>query len=424
MASSAASTVTAYLPEGTAPRATPEAVAALARRSAWFSLFSLPNAASPSTGVPLTPFTSPLFIAFQVSEALHRFEVQELPPSAECGLRLRQAYGADDVARVEMQMTPMPNNFQAGAGRTPWSTVLLPVLSQRFAPLAGHFQFLDFENSGFGAVGAGRVMPTTGGNAPRLAAVLEVEEPTGRLAGLGGMGVVSGDIEPPAGFAFNVLFRIDDPEGHLTATQPPPPLVDAADPTPSTAEGPGTAFLPFLAEPDPTRPMTITRVNGRYLSVRFSEQLRLVDLAFSVGPQLGSRTRLGPVVGRHEATWMLDLENAGRVIPAWSESEEFSFFDASGQSIGGLRADTVEGRVVPGAVTQVAGFAVPREGTGQFRDPIGTISINGAWNPRTGAISTCYMVRLTAADAVWKVLAPGPIQEFSTCQYATKRSSA
>lgn len=387
---------------------TPAETEALVKSGAYFSLFSLPNPASPSTGVSLTPFTPALFVAFTVSEALHRFEVEEIPPEAQCGFRIRQAYGSADVARVNMRMTPMPNNFQPGPGRIPWPTVLLPFLSQRFTPLDGHFNFLDAATSGFSAIGAGRVVPTPG-NSPRLAAVLEVQEPTGRLSGFSGMGIVNGEIAPPSGFAFNVLFRIDDPEGRLRTQQPLPPLLDPSDPTPSSTGSSGTSFLPLLSESDPDRPLRVAWTSdGRYLAVHLAERLRLVHLGFAINPHLRSETRVGALVGRHTTTLLVDLQVEAQVYPAFSREDRFDFFDAQGQTLGSLTTRTIEARLIPqeqaGGLVEFGGFAEPISGTGQFQNPLGMVSLNGAFDPRTGAVSALYMLRLTANDAIFKSL--------------------
>lgn len=400
---------------GTAPVPTPAAATALRRRSAFFSLFSLPTASSPSTGALLSPYTPQLFTSFAVSEGLHRFEVAELAPKADCGLRIEQRYTPADAARVALRMTPMPNNYQAAPGRVPWTTVLLPFLSQRFVPLEGSFGFLDPAGSGFGAAGAGRVVPAGGRARPTLAAVLDPERPTGRLAGLPGVGVVNGDIAPPAGFAFNVLFRFDDPEGRLVAKVSPEPLAEPADPTPDGPGQDGTSFLPFLSEPMPGEPLRIRWAQDRErVEVRILERLRLVALALSVSPP-GLRTvlRPGPAVGIHRATLLVDPGAGEGVLPAYSRGDRFSFFDSGGRSIGGFTADTLEARVFPpapgsGAPFRIGGFARPRDGTGQFRNPIGMVSINGAFDPTSGAVSTLYMVRLSAPDAVFKVVARRP----------------
>jgi hypothetical protein len=389
--------------------------AALRRRGAFFSLFSLPSPSSPTTGVTLTPFTPQLFSGFAVNEGLHRFEVAELPPHPDCGLRVEQRYDPEVVARVAMRMTPMPNNYQPGLDRLAWPTVLLPFISQRFVPLDGSFAFVDRAASGFGAAGAGRVVPTGGGLRPTLAAVLEPLSPSGRLAGLHGVGVVNGDIAPPAGFAFNVLFRFDDPEGRLAATAPPGPLSAASDPTPDTSDGPGSTFLPLLSEPAPGQRLDITRAaDGEHVEVRIVERLRLVSLAFDVTPPgLRSAIRPGPVVGDHRSTLVVDPRAGGDVLPAYSRDDAFDFFDQRGRGIGGFAADTLEARVIlppagRGTVLGIGGFAAPRRGYGQFRSPAGMVSINGAVDPASGAMSTLYLVRLMAPDAQFKVVARRP----------------
>lgn len=401
------------LGSGTIGPASAEASTTLEDQGAFFSLFSLPNPASPSTGNPLIPLVPPLAISFNVTEELHRFEVEESPPTASCGLRIRQDYEPTGVAKVHMRMTPMPNNYQPGAGRVPWPTVLLPFLSQRFTPLDGHFNFFDDEESGFSALGAGRVYPTGSGLLPRLAAVLDAQSPTGALQGLTGTGIVSGEVQPPSGFAFNVLFRLQDPSGNLRASVPPAPLVDGSDPTPEKQGATGTSFLPLLSRADPDRPMEVeSSADGRFAQVTLHEVLHLVNTSFGVhAPGLRSLTRTGPVIGRHSTKLTFDLTTADHgVLAGYSRGDTFAFFDDAGKSIGGFQADTLEARAFPsadGGPVRLGGFAqpIPTSGFGQFEHPVGMVSINGAWSPTTGAISTFYMVRLSMADAILKVVA-------------------
>lgn len=387
---------------------------ALRRRGAYFCLFSLPSPSSPTTGIPLTPFTPPLFAAFAVNEGLHRFEVDETPPGPDCGLRIEQRYDPAVVARVAMRMTPTINPYQPGPGRDPWPTVLLPFLSQRFVPLDGSFAFLDAAGSGFAAAGAGRVVPTGGGQRPSLAAVLEPLGPTGELAGLRGVGVVNGDIAPPSGFAFNVLFRFDDPRGRLTSGPAPEPLADAADPTPDAAGAAGTSYLPLLSEPLPDQPLTVSGTADGRVAIRIAERLRLASLSFSIEPPgLRAELRSGPAVGFHRATLLVDPNSRSDVLPAFSRGDEFTFFDRAGQGIGGFTADAMEARVIlppagGGGPLGVGGFAVPRRSSGQFRHATGMVSINGAIDVASGAVSTLYMVRLLAPDAQFKWVAPRP----------------
>ncbi len=395
---------------GMEPAADPAALDRLVAAGACFSLFSLPNPASKSTGIPLISWLPPLAIGFQVSEDLHRFEVRELAPSPVCGLRVRQARGEEQVARVSMQMTPMPNYFQAAPDRVPPPTLLLPFLSQRFAPMNGSFNFFDAASSGFQAFGAGRTLPVSaaGVSQTQLAAVIDVTAGTGRLAGLSGTGIIIGDIQPPSGFAFNVMLRFMDPGGVLQAGPAPGPLVEPSDPTPDTT------FMPFLAERDPAQPLAMTvDPGGRTARLKIAERLRQVDLSFAVGPPgLRSQSVPGEIVGRHSMTLVIDLTHPGPVLPGYSLDGEFSFFDGRGTPVGSFRADLLEARVFPtvipgqGTILRLGGFAPPSTGTGQFRQPVGMVSVNGALSPATGAISTVYMLRLADPLGVFRPVTP------------------
>src|SRR5213593_3097760 len=102
----------------------PAAINRAVEQAAYFSLFSIPNPASPSAGIALIPFIPALAVGFSVHENMHRFEAKVPEPSPDCGFRSSQAIGTEQVASVSMQMTPMPNNFQPGEGRVPPPTIL------------------------------------------------------------------------------------------------------------------------------------------------------------------------------------------------------------------------------------------------------------------------------------------------------------
>jgi hypothetical protein len=382
------------------------------QQAAYFALFSLPNPASPPEPIPLVSFIPALAIGFTVDEGLHRFEVDEPEPSPDCGFRVRKAISDEDVARVHMQMTPMPNNFQAAADRVPPPTILLPFVSQRFCALNGSLEFLDGRGSGFRAFGCGRTFPATvnGQLEVRLAAVLDITEAFGKLAGLQGTGIVSGDTTPPSIFHFQVMFRVIDPGRRLQAYAPLPPLQSPYDPQPDTA------FMPFLSEPDPDYPLTADpSSDGKQLFVKIVERLRLAHFSFDIGPPEGlrSRTTMGPIVGRHSMTLIIDLNNPGDVIPAYSKGSTFSFFDRDHNLIGGFKADLFEARVFPTEwpglrtpILRIGGIAPPTEGNGQFKNPIGMVSVNGIFSLTSGAVSMMYMVRLSDPLGRFRSVAP------------------
>jgi len=388
------------------------AIDRLVQQAAYFSLFSTPNPETPTRGIPLIPFVGQaLSIAFSVNEEMHRFEVHQSLPSPVCGLHITQEVGTQPASKVQMQMTPMPNNFQAADDRVPPPTLLLPFLSQRFCALRGHLEFLDSEGSGLRAFGTGHTFPATvaGQARTRLAGVLDILEGQGKLAGLHGTGIVNGDIQPPGGFAFNVLFRIIDSDAKLQARTPVQPLQSAGDPAPDMA------FMPFISEPDPDYPIQVELgPSGRHVRLRVVERLRLVDLNFSeeLPGGLRSQTTPGALVGRHSTTMILDMSTSEDVIPAYSQGGEFSFADKDGKRIGGFKADLFEARVFPTLlpglrtpILRIGGFAPPTQGTGQFTEPVGMVSVNGALSLATGMISTLYMVRLSDPFRIFRAAA-------------------
>jgi hypothetical protein len=381
----------------------PAFVEQLVSRAANFALFSVPNPAAPPQPVPLIPAIPALASAFEIHESLHRFEEDEPEPTALCGFRISKQIGEQTAATVSMQMTPMPNNFQAAPDRVPPPTVLLPFISQRFSALNGSLEFNDGHGSGVSGFGTGRTYPVIGASVPtiRLTGILDIVGGTGKLAGVQGNIIVNGTTTPPNIFAFHVLFRIIDPNGNLEATSPLLPLQSPQDPDPDTA------ILSFLSEPDPTQPLTVKQSSdGVHTCVEMVEQLRLVDLSVDVTPPEGLRaqTKTGAIVGQHRRTLILDTSNPNQpntVIPAYSKGGEFSFFDENGTSIGGFKADLFEARVFPTSVAgsqtpiyRIAGVAPPTDGTGQFTNSTGMVSVNGAFSLTTGAISTVYILRL------------------------------
>jgi hypothetical protein len=258
-------------------------------------------------------------------------------------------------------------------------------------------QFLDSEGSGFTAFGCGRTLPAkvAGESQLRLAAVLDITEGFGKFAGLAGTGIVNGETVPPSTFDFSVLFRLVDPEGKLQSNLAIPQLPPAPD---SQAD---TSFLPFISEPDPERPIT-AETDGQRIIFRINERLRFAHLDFDIAP-LRSATEKGAIVGRHSMTVIADTSQSPTVFPAYSIDGEFSFFDHQGKSIGGFKADLLEGRVFPtGGFYRLGGIAPPSEGSGQFIDPVGMVSVNGAFNIETGAVSTVYLVRLADPTGVFQ----------------------
>jgi len=255
-----------------------EEITRLLKRAAYLPLFSMPNPSDPDVPISVWPFSlvpalrNLILLGVYVNEAPHRFGVQVEAPTPTRGLAVRHSVG-EQVANIHVHFAIMPENFEAGPGRVPPSTLLIPFFSQRFSFPQGEFLFLDRQKSGFRGFGAGRTFPIRlGGELHlRIGAVIEILEGYGKFAGLQGMVVVNGEIRPPNHLALFMMPRIMDPDGQLQANSPINPPVLVADPDPTTA------FFFFLGEPDPVNPITLNLAgDGRLLSMNLFERLRLV----------------------------------------------------------------------------------------------------------------------------------------------------
>src|ERR1044072_7957290 len=69
------------------------------RQASYFSLFSIPDPASPSAAIPLVPSIPALAAGFTVHEGLHRFEVTESEPNSLCGFRVSPSMSTNYAAR-------------------------------------------------------------------------------------------------------------------------------------------------------------------------------------------------------------------------------------------------------------------------------------------------------------------------------------
>jgi hypothetical protein len=111
-------------------------------------------------------------------------------------------------------------------------------------------------------------------------------------------------------------------------------------------------------------------------------------------------------------TLIFDPDFPKEVIPLYSSNSEFRFFTAAERlPIGTLRADLFEGRAFRTALPQLArpffritGFGPFTGGTGQFKDLVGMVSLNGALSLAPGAVSSMYMLRI--ADPAGRFRSP------------------
>lgn len=400
------------------PRVNPETyrseeVTALLKKAAYFAIFNAPNPNSPNQTVPLIPgipfLAQYLMVAVNVNEELHRFEVLDALPTPS-GLHSAKIVG-EPVADVHIRFTPIPWDFQAAPNKYPSPPrLLIPFISQRVAMLEGGLQFKDEQQSGFKAFGTARTFPVNfgGQNQLRIGAAIEILEGLGKFQGLTGAFVINGYIAPPHGLALNLMVRVMDPEGRLQSDTPMTPIRPIQDPDPEAA------FLIFLAEADPDRPITLNFApGGRIASADIHERLRLFHIGFDLNPPQGirSKTAEGPVVGTHSRRlyFYTDPANPSPVSPLQDTNGFFTFFDGEGKTIGTLNADMVEGRALatdlagaPSPVLRITGFGPLISGTGQFANVSGMMSTNGALSLFPRALSILYVLRIADPDGKFR----------------------
>jgi hypothetical protein len=377
-----------------------EEVFRILKKASYFIVSGVPDPESLSVGFPLISFIPFLIYKIEVTESPHRIQISVKPPSVSCGFRTEKKISRDHSASQHFFMQPVPNNFESGPGRQPPLTVLLPFVSQRFWMYDGDFEFHDGRGSGFSAIAAGRFFPATvaGTSGLRFGAVTELLDCRGQLQGLIGNMVVNGYTRPPAQFTNNLIFRFVDVGGRLTSDTLIQPVIPW-EPDPD----PDSAYIPLMAELHPDYPVVIEPApDGKRKQVHLLERLRLVDSLFDVQSGfLKSRTTEKEVVGERRTTLIFDPDDINQVIPLFSSNSVFTFFADGGTPIGTLKANLFEGRAFRTSLPEleqpffrIGGYGPLQEGTGQFKDTVGMITVNGALSLTPAALSSMYMVRI------------------------------
>lgn len=373
-------------------------------RSAFFSLFSVPDPQSPDVPVPPRwpfPFSlltrlpildEALLTAVEVNEGPLRFRVDV---DRQGGRLIASNRVGDEAATVHIRWTPIPWSYAASPGQLPPQTLLNPFAEQRFTMLDGRFRFADAEGSGFDGFGAGRTFPLfPRGLALRIGAVIDILEGRGRFAGMTGTVVVNGEIEPPSGLNLNLMVRLLDPPDELIEGPPLPPLGHRPFPDPSAT------FLTLLGESDPRTPSRAWPLPDGGWAYELHERLRAIDLDFAVVPVRGpqSRSRLGVELGRARTVLYVRPQPTGP--PAVQASSVRLDFGGDGfghgAGIGSIGFELVEGRGFPGGDLLRFGAFGPSSGTasGQFAGVQGNLTVNGLLSTSPLESSNLYVIRL------------------------------
>lgn len=381
-------------------------------RSAYFSLFSVPDPLTPDVPVkaklpfPFSLLTKlpgfpQLLTAVEVNETPLRFQTKSVGFSDRVFTVNRVG---EEIATVHIRWTPIPWEYRAQPTRLPPTTILNPLLPQRFEMLDGMFKFNDSVGSGMKGFGSGRTFP----NFPRrlslgIGAVVDVVESFGGLAGYSGLMVVNGTIQPPEQLNLSIMQRILYPGNELLTESDLPEIVD--QPFPDS----DSRFMIVLGEPDRVATSDVEFGGaGELRKLRLRERLREIQLDAHVGASNGLRSRMkvGKIIGRTTLELTVPVGACGVVpIAMRSRLTEFQFFSSQqpGKRIGSVSAELVEGRgfptvlpEAPGEIYRVGAFGPIRGGTGDFADAEGILSLNGAISLYPRTFSNLYVFRLKA----------------------------
>jgi hypothetical protein len=348
--------------------------------------------------VPLLKAMPLGMVGVDVNEELHRFDVRGTVPDARRGVRAAITVG-EAVGTLGMKWRIAPDDFEPSDGQVPPETVLDETRSQRFVMLDGRQRLRDGRDTGLRGFGMGRTFPIVvdGQKQLRIAAVVNVVEGFGNLAGLSGVIVVNGYVTPPTGLFINFVARLPDPDGHVLTSAPVSTCVPEPEPDP------GTTFLMFQGEADPDHHGgERTAPGGHGLGSRVRQRLRLVHTGFDVASASGlrSNTSVGPVVGHLTADLKFDAEASGSTLPIGMSNILFTFTDPAGHVVGTLATSTVEGRafrmVVKGhPMFRFGAFGPLSEGTGVFEGAVGMMTTNATLSVAPQAQSNLYVIRIS-----------------------------
>jgi hypothetical protein len=354
-----------------------------------------------------------------LSEALHRFEIELAPPSAETGVRARNLVG-EQSGRLDLRWSIIPDNFVALPDREPPSTQLDFSRSQRFSMQEMTLRFGNGED-GFRSFGTGRTFPVMVGQQPRLAAAAtaNVTEGFGKFRGHEGNLTLCGDLDA-SGFRGHIAVRIVDSDNTLRGGRDLSPITPISDPDPQTtylmwgaqkAHGQGQENSVSLDPTGQVRGLNIA-TELKLLQMNFAAPDRFYCTDFQVGEAIGTENGFGKgsVDGASPAGTALS--------PFLFEGvAQYSFHDRSGRKIGAVTTNVLEGRrfdmKLPAAPQEPAlrfGFFGPIViGYGSFRRARGLFyGVTGSvFNlpPGQHVITHFYFARVSDPDGKFRVAA-------------------
>jgi hypothetical protein len=314
-----------------------------------------------------------------VHESLHRLDANPHRPTLDRGVTSANRVG-EVLGAISMRWLLAPDEFDAIPSATPPATEIRTDRSQRFVMQEGLITFQDRGQGGMRFFGAGRTIPATVNNQPRLffAGTAVITEGVGSLKGVRGTLMVSGEIAPPAGIALTVVARFDA-EGPIGVEDSLGPLLDVSGP-----EAPAVVF-------------TIAGTSNSGIGVERLAAARIGnDLPNST--HLRSLFRLGDVIGTASGPIAFDGAEQRCAVPLNGMRRELIFTDVAGRRVASVTLEALEGTSqqetqdgVP--VNRTVAYGRLAGGTGAFAGAAGVVTVDPAVD-EAGATSSVYVFRV------------------------------
>lgn len=335
-------------------------------------------------------------VGVEIRQSLERLEAG---PAAAAG-RHRPSAKTAGVGRFAAQLRFIPEEFVAGADHRPPPLIFFPNVSQRFVLLDAKIDLDDAEKSGIRGIGTGRTFPieVEGKRHLLFGAVVDAVKSSGRFRDRAGVAVINGIWKTPARIDAEVVLRVEDPGGDLAGQREEP---SASVSWRASRRDPDLATVVLSGEMDPARPVTFDiSPQGQFHGADGHEQLRLVDIRFSVGKEFYSAATIGPAVA--EGNFRIHFDPLQPVVPYPFQTSDgsWTFHDLGGREIGAIHANITDGRAfplrLPGApltVFRVGGLAPILAGSGIFQGVVGLITINTWLSLFPRALNTVMTLR-------------------------------
>lgn len=364
------STATPSPPAGIPPVSAADLQTAI-DQDAFFYLYSLPEKGGSSAGIAdYDEKGGRMIVGFNLSETLHRFDVNVSAPTNRAPLAARFKLG-ESVGTCTWRWMMMPPDLVLAPGVDPPVWKMDADAAQQFAMRDGLFRFGNGED-GFYAMGAGQTFPAVvrGRKQLHITAIGILADGFGRFKDRqSGVFVYSGTINA-SGFRGTVMLRVNDVEGTLRTSEPLPVLEPSASPEH------GVTWLTLHGQATPSmQPVSFPPVADQP-GVIFRQDLRLIDMDFTtrVGHGIKCTTAIRQVVGSVTSRVAFDVAigdgTAGDPMP-FAVWREFSFVDFLGKPVGGFTTESTDGNAVyseAGGVRGIRFVSAGRivSGTGRF----------------------------------------------------------